>query len=253
MSTELFKRSSPGTWGAVVGGSYASDWAYENGFLEAADHLVDAHARRQVTDTSVYPACFLYRHAAELTLKGLIREVEGLIAIGIQLGAYPESAESTRDVAKGLLTTHGIAALTDWLVDRVAVVTDLPIPPPTLDALRALHRADPSGQAFRYARTRVKGGGTAPSLPEQQNIDLGHLRESLGEAIRMLQWGVGGWLSNEVDLANEAWSYEMDQRAEYEAEMRAEQASYEADMRAEYEADMRAEYEYEADMPSDME
>lgn len=134
--------------GATLPGSERSPsgrWTlYADGFLEAADRLVDGYS--QTPDPAlVYPILALYRHHLELTLKILVRYC-----------LYHILSLEDEDIAKReekLATKHSLTCLWDYL-KRTYPRCNAETSKQTVDAfeqmLRELDASDPNSQAARY-------------------------------------------------------------------------------------------------------
>jgi hypothetical protein len=97
---------------------------------------------------------------------------------------------------------HRIHDLVSLLEERLALVSDEPLRDEDRATLAELAQFDETGERFRYAR-RAKGGRLVRSFEEPSEFDVARLRTRLGEAIRFLQDGVGGWLEAEIEFENE--------------------------------------------------
>jgi len=136
---------------------------YSLGFKEAGDALVEeCLSRHGIKDALFYPICFCYRHFIELDLKYLIAETESLYYVLEKCG--PTRGELCESVVSKLADTHSLERLFNWLVVRLALVTDEPFPREVGDAIIDLHNFDPTSQVFRYPVSR----GGKVHIPEQQ-------------------------------------------------------------------------------------
>lgn len=198
----VFDPKSTGFTTAWVNHIGSGDTFYCWGFLQAADRLVEsALDDRGSLDFVFYPVCFLYRHAAEITLKELRRGAEQLIRARVALGSLNDGSElDEAAVDSELARTHRIKSLLDSLEARLALITDERIPPEHRNAVLQLDSFDPTGQRFRYSQTKQNGSLSA-SFPDQGQYDLVRIKTRLGEAIRFLQDCVGGMLDHENDVA----------------------------------------------------
>jgi len=114
---------------------------YADGFLLAADRLVDSYRGVPPEDALIYPILSLYRHHIELQIKWVIRWSPGC----------------TAQIREQLVSTHGLAALWDKLAKvypRFCVWT-------SAECTEACHRLilefdehDPKSQAGRYPESR---------------------------------------------------------------------------------------------------
>lgn len=98
MNDPTFGPASRNQWqqNAVVGGLLSDEWAYARGYLDAADILVREALNKGPPDLLFYPICFPYRHAAEVILKELIRDIERLIRV------LDEAGESRGALSTGM-------------------------------------------------------------------------------------------------------------------------------------------------------
>lgn len=170
----------------------ADAWfGYAEGFRLGADYLVD---RVEVTsadqDFLVYPVVFGYRHAVELRLKVLIRDVRRLLR---QPGGAPMG--------------HKLDVL--WTSARPLVERAFPGESKADfdaadEAITQLHKADPASTGFRYPQDT----DGAPSLAHLGlHINLRHLRDQMARLFTYLD-AVASAIDNAIE-----------ERDEYEAAM----------------------------------
>ena len=182
---------------AHVGDRNQNDWFYAQGFVEAADALVKLALTRNpsLNDRFFSPACFLYRHASELTLKYLIQHAEKIVHLKGHAGDAACSPSDLATVDKKLAETHSLECLITWLDKRLKCLTGEALPTNVCDAMTELHLFDPDGQTFRYAHT--KSGERHKKFQKTPNIDLDRISTRLSKAIRFLQNRVGDRLRRE--------------------------------------------------------
>jgi hypothetical protein len=154
MNDSIFRPATRNQWqqNAVVGGLLSDEWAYARGYLDAADILVREALSEGPLDLLFYPICFLYRHAAEVILKELVRDTERLIRILDELGEGRAAPVDKDELEDDLTKSHKLSALLERLMDRLDLVSDDQLPPDVPRAIRDLDAMDPTGQSFRYAR-----------------------------------------------------------------------------------------------------
>lgn len=148
---------------ACVNYGFDDLYAYAEGYRRAGDILakeLEADPRRGL-DYLVYPLVFLYRHAIELQLKGIIRD-------GTQLLRQPA-------VPKKLLNKHELEPL--WtaacqILEKVWPESDPDRLRQIAKVISGLSAADPDSQAFRYDRD--KSGHRTKSLLTLVNIAKFH-------------------------------------------------------------------------------
>jgi hypothetical protein len=168
------------------------------GYREAGDALVEAAVDRRMHDYLFYPACFVYRHCLELTLKDLIYETERLILLEAEWKPRHD-ARSLKEVGEELLRTHRLRPLLDKLEVRLATVDDTEMPESVRSVVHQLDAIDPEGQSFRYAV--LKNG--ARSFSGERQYDLAKIKQTLGEAIDYLNYGVGTWIDEQMSTLRE--------------------------------------------------
>lgn len=203
--TEGTFHSAPGPdWyrNAVVGGFWSNDWAYARGYLEAANILVERALEQGLLDLLFYPICFLYRHSAEVTLKELSRDTERLIRILASLGEIRESPLDKDQLEKALMKSHGLMPLLQRLTERLSLVSEDNLAPEIISVIRDVDKLDPTGQGFRYSRKKDRGG-SRPSFETQELYDVRDIGQRLQETLSFLADGVGSWLEEQIDTAND--------------------------------------------------
>jgi len=146
-------------------------------FKLAAEMIIDKHQDATGgghNDELLLPVCYLYRHSLELKLKDLIQ-------LGVVLGFF------NRKVLPDIWKEHSLAKL--WT--KVKSFLDHQFPNEDRSPLLAteavvheFHRADPSGQKFRYERDG-KGKQFEHALPEF--IGLGPLRMTMEGVFNFLE------------------------------------------------------------------
>jgi hypothetical protein len=160
------------------------------GFHRAAELLVEHWDTHGANDLLYVPIVYLHRHALELVLKQAIREAAACLRAD---GAADPDLAAPAIEAK--LTSHALGhalgKLADELVILLARLNLERLPKETLDVLRSLHRADESGETFRYSTLKQgKGKPPRPARPDQQHIDIVGLANDLASAFQLLSGGV---------------------------------------------------------------
>lgn len=184
---------------ACVGGNTGSDddYGYVVGFAQAALALI-AVAKLQYyvapdtdepifvyQDALIYPICFNARHHVELFLKRQIQRVAGL-------------RQTTFD--QSLLGEHHLGRLVDELAS-LCELADRRLPKhlqPLRSSIEAFAEIDPTGQTFRYRRSRTD----ELHLDQLQHINL----EPLEQTFKKLYEG-----TEEFERQVDALSYEYSQ------------------------------------------
>ena len=181
---------------AYVGDRNQTNRFYARGFVEAADALVDIALTKNpaLNDQFFSPVCFLYRHASELALKGLIQQAENVINLRGHAGDAC-NPRNLAEVEKELANTHSLECLLRWLDKRLRDLIGQVLPADVRNAILELHSRDPNGQTFRYANT--KNGERHKKFQKTPIVDLGRIRDHLGVAVRFLLEEVGKQLKRE--------------------------------------------------------
>jgi hypothetical protein len=196
---EVFGSGPDFSLNACVGDNTGSDddYGYVVGFAQAAlaliaiakrQYFVDPDTNEQVVayqDALIYPICFNARHHIELFLKRQIQRVASL-------------RETTFD--QTLLGEHELRRLLEELM-RLCELADRRLPgnlQPLRSSIEAFAEIDPTGQAFRYRRSR------------EDELHLGQLRHinlaPLEQTFKKLYEG-----TEEFERQVDALSYEYDQ------------------------------------------
>ena len=191
--SDVFKPvSADGPWWhtAIVGGPSENDHVLALGFHRAAKLLVEHWDAHGANDLLYVPIVYLHRHALELVLKQAIREAAACLRAD---GAADPDLAAPAIEAK--LTSralgHALGKLADEFVTLLARLNLERLPKETLDVLRSLHRADESGETFRYSTLKQgKGKPPRPARPDQQHIDIVGLANDLAGAFQLLSGGV---------------------------------------------------------------
>jgi hypothetical protein len=166
-------------------------------FRDAADQLIEAVLKGGDgghPDRFVYPALYLYRHAAELQLKHLIE-----LCLSLE---YIEATDKVNDA----LDDHDLYRL--WNCLKAGLEKAEPNGGEELGLVEAriseLHQVDPSGQHVRYA-TLKDGEKIGLALPD--SMDLENLRKVFDGFWSFLE-ACGLMLSHHLELKQE-WESEM--------------------------------------------
>jgi hypothetical protein len=139
-----------GTFGAA----YVRDETdLANQYTMAASLLIDATAEKGVAWMYTYPILFLYRHAIELHIKGVV---------------------------KSHIPIHDLAKLSDRLKTQIQSDYGLDIEGWITETIKEFSDFDPRSTAFRYVRDKL---GQLPSEREYE-VDLKKVRQKLGPLFR---------------------------------------------------------------------
>ena len=141
---------------------------FATGYRQAADLLADhVVGAKKHQDTLFWPIVLLYRHYFELQLKGILRR--GYMFL---------------DVEKKVPYIHNLANLWNRCIRVISQMTDKPTSVTKKDlklvgdVINELSSVDPTGETFRYPRSR---GGRKP-LARYRVIGMKRLRDKLAEA-----------------------------------------------------------------------
>ncbi len=184
---------------ARMGGSESTWFDYSEGFRQAADRLVEVfqsgemparfHEPFRGLDLPNlgyllpafvgYPVLFLYRHALELGIKGVLQEATPRLRRRVRIQVSHDLETLFRDVS--------LVVLEAWPeFDKT-----------TLDGLEALvsefQAEDPTGEAFRYPLST----SGQPTLPAPRLVNLRRVRDVVGEAARILR-GIADGMEEEA-------------------------------------------------------
>ena len=157
----------------LLGGDY--QWAIVEGFKEAADKVVDSlAATKERMDVFFFPVVYLYRHAIELNLKGLVND-------GIYLQILKDDQE-----LQDILASHNLHSL--WSKVRLVLKEVWPDgDDEDVDAVEKIilefHQADRSGQRLRYSQDK-QGKPHTGTLPYR--VDLVVLKQTMERLFRFL-------------------------------------------------------------------
>ncbi|NQT02628.1 MAG: hypothetical protein HQ580_11435 [Planctomycetes bacterium] len=173
----------------MYGGDY--QWAIVEGFKEAADKVVDSHAAtKERMDVFFFPVVYLYRHAIELSLKGLVND-----------GIYLQILEDNQNIQK-VLASHNLHSL--WSKVRLVLKEMWPDgDDEDVDAVEKIilefHQADKSGQRLRYSKDK-QGKPHTDTLPYR--VDLMELKRTMDGLFQFLG-GCSAGLDDAKDWAND--------------------------------------------------
>jgi hypothetical protein len=188
--------------GVVVG--QGTDPAYARAFLEAASHLAAEVAKP--TPSSYHdlaiPALYCFRHALELILKSVLREVDMVLTAC----PAPENEPAPPAADPTLLGTHSLLDLEreltrklqhhgyDFLVDRHRAI------------IKRIHAIDPGGMSLRYGLNK-KGQLLLPVGWEVQIREVEAAVTEVFEQLDLIYWLLQGFsLSNPIGHG-QMWSY----------------------------------------------
>lgn len=173
----------------MLGGDY--QWAIVEGFKEAADKVVDSLvATKDRMDVFFFPVTYLYRHAIELSLKGLVND-----------GIYLQILKNDQDL-QDILASHNLHCL--WNKVRLVLKEMWPNGDDAdVDAVEQIilefHQVDKSGQRLRYS-TNKQGKSHIDKLPDR--VDLMILKQTMDSLFNFLG-GCSTGLDEAKDWINE--------------------------------------------------
>jgi hypothetical protein len=174
--------------GVPAGGVYSTPEAYLSGYYEAGKILAERARGRSGIDL-LYPICFNYRHYIELSLKYLVIVSEEVADIMDEIGYL--RGKLLPSVRREIDQIHSIERLLRSLEERLAVLSDEPLPSEARTLIIEFHNIDPDGQTFRYP-TR-KGG--VPTFPISARYNVESIRTGMVTVHRCFL-GIDGWLEH---------------------------------------------------------
>ncbi len=152
-------------------------------------------AERQHNDLVVYPVVFCWRQFVELMLKDMVMLVRALSGKNGSANLHKHDLLPLWNELKGHLPSLGARQQQVEIVEKtIARLADL----------------DPDPFAFRYPKDK-QGGSTQSGVPIRVNLRF------LNEAMQ----NIANWLDAGHTEASERLQFQLEQQAEYEAEMRA--------------------------------
>lgn len=157
----------------MLGGDY--QWAIVEGFKEAADKVVySLAATKERMDVFFFPVVYLYRHAIELNLKGLVND-------GIDLQILKDDQD-----LQDIMASHNLHSL--WSKVRLVLKAVWPDGDDAdVDAVEKIilefHQADKSGQRLRYSKDK-QGKPHTGTLPYR--VDLVVLKQTMERLFHFL-------------------------------------------------------------------
>lgn len=157
----------------MLGGDY--QWAIVAGFKEAADKVIDSLiTTKERMDVFFFPIVYLYRHAIELSLKGLVND-----------GIYLKFLKDDQNIQE-VMASHNLHSL--WNKVRLVLKEMWPDgDDEDVDAVEKIilefHMADNSGQSLRYSKDK-QGKFHVDKLPYQ--IDLVELKKTMDGLFQFL-------------------------------------------------------------------
>jgi hypothetical protein len=189
--------------------------AYTDGYRTAARHLAKQVCDSQSEqDRLVYPIVYLYRHHAELVLKGIIDNASALLD------------RKLTDQDYKTLGRHDLVELWEmaWpslnAICKLAGEDNLPIEDleGVTSYIQQIHEHDPDGQRFRYATTKLKSSGSrkapsarGPSLsPELNLINIrvfAIAMENLADYLEGIESWLGGLRQGRDEMHQDAYGY----------------------------------------------
>ncbi|MBI5558739.1 MAG: hypothetical protein HY885_13990 [Deltaproteobacteria bacterium] len=191
MKNKLFTEAPKG-WGidnAIVGGRWASRYAYINGYYLAASVLAETALRGQPRDLLFYPICFNYRHCIELHLKALIIEARNLHDV---LTKLDEPVKELPALPKKIMSSHSLKELLQCVENLLSLFSEEKMNAAAKKTIRDLDIIDFNSQAFRYD-SRLNG---TPTLPKASWVDLRNIIEKMKEAHFHLI-GIAMWMADQ--------------------------------------------------------
>lgn len=196
-------REGPDWWNNAIADYRPGDWwPYVNGYLRAADHLVDKiDAGASGVDSLVYPIMFLYRHYLELAMKENIRAAEWIL-----------------DRPSELIQGHNLMRWADRLKAALNAISkefeeDAPKFPDLDRVVKAFHQLDPGSTVARYPLTNDM---KPQNLPPRVNLRI--LRDRVAEASAELV-GIRSVLGTVEEMKRDA---ENEMREELDRELRSQ-------------------------------
>ncbi|MGB8843638.1 MAG: hypothetical protein WCC64_21510 [Aliidongia sp.] len=159
--------------------SGVDDIIYQDGYRQAALHLVNYICEKGGKHDVVYPIIYLYRHHIELVLKSIIRTACFLLEREI-----PSEIRNTHELSK-------LWVLTRPLLDPVCKLVDDGDCYPTEDLegidsyINQLHVHDPDSQRFRYPETKKGMPSLRRGLLRINVRDLSNALEKLVDYLEM--------------------------------------------------------------------
>lgn len=194
------------TGNAIVGGPWSDDLRIAASFKYAAELVVaDALDHSGLADYAFYPACFCYRHSAELVLKNLLKQMGSYVALLKEIGEATTLDEGK--LTRSLDGTHDLMALAGRLKESLEGVSEEKFDSRTWSVLGELNSFDATSQAFRYAVSKA----SKPHFPDQQTFGLDNIEEAMTPALDYLFY-MTAWLDAEIENARaylEDWRQEM--------------------------------------------
>jgi hypothetical protein len=158
---------------------------YARAYWESADMLVTQLERAgTIQQQMTLPVAFLYRHAVELFLKGILVECERLARIK---GDHPEVFRENHSLRELLgsaerASAKGGRALSDFLRSDPGLFARVRVD------VEAIDRVDPGSFAFRYPMLKRGSAGASfrSALPPTFRFDIVTLKERIQELLDTL-------------------------------------------------------------------
>ncbi len=161
----------------IVRYPYQSDRDYAHAYHAAAQRLASTYTGEPEDDAILIPYLLLYRHAFELQMKDMIRQ---LVAWRRDYGYGASEALRPAELEEHLKNRlgHRLGAILRYVTLQYdAVEPSEPFPDSVTQVVTMLHEADKAGMAFRYSGL----------LPEtQDNADFFDLQTALDEQFDLL-------------------------------------------------------------------
>jgi hypothetical protein len=141
--------------------------------------------------------CYLYRHAIELGLKDALTTLEAFLHSLLESGYDVDYSDKDLTAVEKLpkrLDGHDLNRLLNRLRDKVRLVDPTPLCDRFESIVKAIHALDPTGEKFRYARTRVQGSQFEDSFKQHMSVGVDQVVDDLRYATTYILYGVSGWL-----------------------------------------------------------
>lgn len=188
--------------GVVVG--KGSDTAYAGSFLAAASHMAAEIAKPSFSSHHqlAIPTLYCFRHALELMLKSLLREVDAVLTSSAAT-TDPSAPPPTRANVFG---SHSLILLERELTAKLRYYNYDFLTDRHRSIIARIHDLDPSGESFRYGLD--KSGQL--QLPNGWEVQIAEVEAAVREVFEQLYriWYImqGYALSNPIDHRL-TWSY----------------------------------------------
>lgn len=204
-----------------LGGRNEDLWRLGTAYRQAADILAqlwiqdDFRNIESLRDLHIWDADSLalpilqtYRHSIELLLKAACKRAAQLVGRGLEMGFGKEARPE--DLDKQLTKTHGLSGLVDLfneISEGLAAGDTAKLDSETAHVLKQLHQWDARGTAFRYVTQYDRGAKEEVAIrPGEMTLDVGSALVRLGDAAKLLDDGVSGYLDAYEEWLDNMWS-----------------------------------------------